>query len=156
MATASEKGTLIRLFLTETGNIIQEIRRGKETALIKDICFDNFNNFIACCSDRGTVHIWSFEDGLKTNKKNDNEKIENAPKNQKSIFSPFPSFLSGGFFKSDWSFANVRIKDTNSICYFGKDNNIFVASTQGNFYKAFIDLKKGGDCEIKEKIKFIK
>ena len=31
------------------------------------------------------------------------------------------SILTGGFFKSEWSFANVRIKDTDSICYFGKD-----------------------------------
>jgi len=85
-----------------------------------------------------------------------NKNDENANKNQKSIFSIMPSVFSGGYFKSEWSFANVRIKDTDSICFFGKDNNFFIASKQGNFYKTILDLTKGGDCEIKEKIEFAK
>ena len=43
MATASDRGTLIRLFLTETGYFFQEIRRGKDKAVIKDICFEPNN-----------------------------------------------------------------------------------------------------------------
>jgi WD40 repeat protein len=166
MATASDRGTLIRLFLTETGYFFQEIRRGKDKAIIKDICFEPNNKLIACCSDKGTVHIWNLESKLKQVIKDDNEnnneesdsnnKKEDLAPNHKSIFSNLPNFFSGGFFKSEWSFANVRIKDSNSICFFGKEDEIIIISSQGNYYKATIDLKKGGDCEIKEKIEYAK
>jgi WD40 repeat protein len=165
MATASDRGTLIRLFLTDMCYFFQEIRRGKDKAIIRDICFEPNNKLIACCSDKGTVHIWNLESKLKQVFKEDNENYissednnnnENLAQNHKSIFSSLPNFFSGGFFKSEWSFANVRIKDSNSICFFGKENEIIIISTQGNYYKANIDLKKGGDCEIKEKIEYAK
>jgi len=41
VATASEKGTLIRLINTESGNPLCEFRRGSSKADITQICFDN-------------------------------------------------------------------------------------------------------------------
>jgi WD40 repeat protein len=40
LATASDKGTLIRLFSTEDGSPIQEVRRGADKAEIFSISFD--------------------------------------------------------------------------------------------------------------------
>jgi WD40 repeat protein len=59
LATASEKGTLIRLFSTDDGSPIQEVRRGYDKAEIYSISFDKTSNWIACSSDKGTVHIFS-------------------------------------------------------------------------------------------------
>jgi len=170
MATASDKGTLIRLFLTNTCSFVQEFRRGKDKAIIRDICFSKNNKLIACSSNKGTVHIWNMdnklkeiqkesnEDNVQENKNEKDEKDENiVPENHKSFLAGLPNFFSGGFFKSEWSFANVRIKDSNSICCFGEDNStIIIISSQGNYYIADIDLKKGGDCVIKQKIEFAK
>ena len=66
LATASDKvkfiikkGTMIRLFSTETGEYFKELRRGSEKAQIFSISFSPNSKYLACSSDRGTVHIFS-------------------------------------------------------------------------------------------------
>ena len=65
VATASDKGTLIRIFKAEDGSFLQEVRRGAEKAEIYSISFDLNSKFIACSSDRGTVHIFSLTSAQK-------------------------------------------------------------------------------------------
>jgi WD40 repeat protein len=59
LATASDKGTLIRIYSTETGAFLAELRRGTEKAEIYSISFNPSSKFLACSSDRGTIHIFS-------------------------------------------------------------------------------------------------
>lgn len=59
LATANEKGTIIKIHSCKNGNLLSQFYRGKEKAEINCICFDKLNNFLAVTSDRGTVHIWS-------------------------------------------------------------------------------------------------
>lgn len=160
LATSSDKGTIIRLFYVSNGNILQEFRRGKEKAEINYIAFNNSSKFMAATSDRGTIHIWSLADCNRQikdsiqmipdeNINKDKEDNENqAPKNNSSIFKNLPGFLTGGFFKSDWSFAQVRLSDQKSICAFVTENTLVTISSQGKYYEAKMDLKKGGDCTI--------
>jgi WD40 repeat protein len=61
VATASEKGTLIRIYRVDTGEHLQELRRGKENAEIYSISFSQNNLYLACTSDRGTIHIFSLD-----------------------------------------------------------------------------------------------
>ena len=147
LATASEQGTLIRIFNTENGNILQEVRRGKDKADIKYICFEPNYKFIAASSNKGTIHIWSLSNALKC-LNNANEEQSNTIENKKSGLKWLPSFLGGEFFNSEWSFAKVRISDHRSICCFGPDNTIIIVSTEGKYYKAQIDMEKGGECKI--------
>ena len=147
LATASEQGTLIRIFNTENGNILQEVRRGKDKADIKYICFEPNYRFIAASSNKGTIHIWSLSNALKCLNKN-NEEESNTIENKTSGLKWLPSFLGGEFFNSEWSFAKVRITDHRSICCFGPDNTIIIVSTEGKYYKAQIDMEKGGECKI--------
>lgn len=65
LATASDKGTLIRIFNAQTGSLLQEVRRGTEKATIYCIAFNNASNLIACSSDRGTIHLFSLAGALK-------------------------------------------------------------------------------------------
>ena len=167
MASATEMGTIIRIFSTDNGNLVQEVRRGKEKAQIKCICFEPNNKFMAATSTRGTVHIWSLSTALKNlgKKKEDNEIEKNKDKNneiamekevegsnnienKRSIFNVLPNILGGEFFNSEWSFAQVRIKEQKSICTFGSDNTIIIVCNNGKYYKAKIPMDKGGDCEI--------
>ncbi len=63
LATASEKGTIIRLFSTEDGTHLQEVRRGADKAEIFSICFNKSSKWIACSSDKGTIHVFSIMSG---------------------------------------------------------------------------------------------
>ena len=151
LATASEQGTLIRIFNTDNGDLLQEVRRGKDRADIKYICFEPNYKYIAASSNKGTIHIWSLAQTLKTlNKTSDDT---NLVENKKSGFNWLPKFMGGEYFSSEWGFAQVRITDQRSICCFGKDNTIIIVSTEGKYYKAQIDVVNGGDCKIIEEEK---
>ena len=170
MASATEMGTIIRIFNTENGNLLQEIRRGKEKAHIRCICFEQNNMFIAASSSRGTVHIWSLSTALKNIKKKNGELEDEKEKeredsknglresqeneetkkveNKKRFLNVIPNILGGELFNSEWSFAQVRIKEQKSICTFGSDDTIIIVCSNGKYYKAKIPFEKGGECQI--------
>ena len=147
LATASEKGTLIRLFDTTTGDIIKELRRGTENAEIYSVAFDNTNRFLAVSSDRKTIHIFIIN--KEENKIEQNENENNLASNKKSMFGNLANFFGMGknYFNSEWSFAQFKINSTKSICTFGQDNTIIVVSNEGKYYKASFDPKAGGECK---------
>jgi WD repeat-containing protein 45 len=47
------------VFSTKDGKILRELRRGADKAEIFCICFDKSSRFLACTSDKGTVHIFA-------------------------------------------------------------------------------------------------
>jgi len=59
MASASEKGTVIRIFDTKKGSLLQEFQRGTESAVIFSIDFHYSNDWLSCISDSGTLHIFN-------------------------------------------------------------------------------------------------
>ena len=155
LATSSERGTIIRIFQSETGLFLQEVRRGKDKADIHYICFDSSSSFIAATSDKGTIHIWTLTSGLKKLKE-DEEKEKNVKINEEEEALPQnkTSFLKGlgGFFKSEWSFAQVRITEPRSICTFVNGHSTMVAvTTRGTYYKAEINQTVGGEANITQR-----
>ena len=159
LATASEQGKKIRIFETITGENLQELNRGKEKADIKCISIDFKNQFIAVSSERGTIHIWSLSHSIEKIK--NSEKIKKTGKillvedeennkisNVGSVFRIIPNFLGGGYFKNEWSFAQVRLEEPYSIFHFGAENILVIITSTGKYYMARIDLQKGGECQI--------
>ncbi len=68
LATASDKGTLIRIFNTQNSALLQEVRRGTEKAIIYSIAINQGSSLIATSSDRGTIHIFSLSEANKAMK----------------------------------------------------------------------------------------
>ena len=58
LATASEKGTLIRVYDTATATLMHEFRRGADRATVYSIAFAPGKDFLAVSSDKGTVHVY--------------------------------------------------------------------------------------------------
>lgn len=125
IASASENGTLIRLFKTNENNKIKEFRRGADKANILSISFDKETKFLACSSDKGTIHIF---------------KIDNQ--NKKNFFTNW---------LTDKSIAQFRLKEIG-YCRLAEDNSIILISFEGNYLKAIFNPTRGGECYNQSKI----
>lgn len=172
LATSSDKGTLIRVFDTQSGQIMQELRRGADRAEIYSICFSPTTQLLACSSDKGTVHIFGLTAEGSGMPGSEHTSIAPAPQsigapysgngrsgedegteNSKSSFSFFKGFLPK-YFSSEWSFAQFRVPETRTICAFGAEKNtIVVVGADGSFYKAVFDAN--GECQNTSYSKFI-
>lgn len=138
LATASGKGTLIRLYNIDSAQMIQELRRGADQAEIYDVTFSEDSTRIAVASDKGTIHIFalSCEDPL-----------QNRESSLKIIKDILPKYFS-----SQWSPAHARISDTRSIVTFclpkpdTNPNALIVLSWDGTLYKFVFDPQRGGAC----------
>lgn len=58
IATASTRGTLVRVFSTNSGAKVSEYRRGMEEADVFALAFSPDNTLLALTSDRGTLHLF--------------------------------------------------------------------------------------------------
>ena len=153
LATASEEGKKIRIFETEKGENLQELNRGKDKAEIKYIALDFKNQFIAASSERGTVHIWSLSQSIEKIKKSGKVLMIEEEKNNKiTNTGSYFGFIGMGYFKNEWSFAQVRLEEPYSIFHFGSENILIIITSTGKYYKARIDLQKGGECQVLEEI----
>lgn len=157
LATASDKGTLIRIFTTNDGQKFSEFRRGTKTVEMNCIAFDPNNKFIGCSSNVGTIHIFSIAAITKAldekNNKAKNE-IEDEPKNSKSFLGKIGGLLNikNAYLESERSFAKFKVQEENSILGFGSENTFVVITMDGKYYKAAYNPKRGGDCcKIEEK-----
>lgn len=145
LATASEKGTLIRIWDTATGQKLHEVRRGADRAFIYSVSFSPQSNFIVVSSDKGTLHIFATKGASESS---------NAVENRKSSWSVIGSVLPN-YFNSEWSFAWYRGSDVPSICAFTQDNqknklNVIVVGADGSYRKLSFDEHKGGECQVEE------
>jgi len=61
LATASTKGTVLRVWNVATQSCIYEFRRGVERATIMCLSFSWDDQWLSCCSDKGTAHVFFCE-----------------------------------------------------------------------------------------------
>lgn len=63
VVTASMKGTLIRAFDTASLDQLGEFRRGVDTAVTTSLAISPGNRWLACTSDKGTLHVFDMKPG---------------------------------------------------------------------------------------------
>ncbi len=167
LASASDKGTLIRIFTIQNGENIAVFRRGTKNVSMNYISFSLNNVFLGCTSDGGTIHIFSIVNITKkkandinndNNNIKENENCDDEPKNQKSFLGKIKigGFLKIEYIEQERSFAQLRIQEKNSLVSFGTENILYAITLDGKYYKATYDPKSGGECHIIEEKNFLK
>ncbi|CAK7568642.1 MAG: Phosphatidylinositol 3,5-bisphosphate-binding protein [Sporothrix epigloea] len=78
LATASEKGTLIRVFLSSNNGRVAELRRGVDQVTIFSLGFNPSGTLLACTSDKGTLHIFDIPHQI-SGKNMDSRRIGGVP-----------------------------------------------------------------------------
>lgn len=156
LATTSDRGTILRIFNTKTGENINEFRRGTGAALIYYLNFSFDDSYIALSSDHGTGHIF------KLNKDNsDNEKDET--KNSYNIIN----YISQNYVVNEvskkiglnnvieTSFAQFKIpyKEKSIITFLKNENKkVFVIDKGGNYIAINFE---GQEPKVIDKVKFL-
>ncbi|KAI7848270.1 WD40-repeat-containing domain protein [Circinella umbellata] len=176
-ATASDKGTLVRVFNTATGTLLNELRRGMDRAEIYSIAFNHDSTRLCVSSDKGTIHVFNLDPSVVTT--TDQKPLPRGPTygevvvyptvpsvkgtgltqngNRGSSFS-FMKDLLPKYFSSEWSFAHAKIVTENRcIAAFGEEKNTIIAiCADGSWYRFLFDPRKGGECTRDSFERFLK
>ncbi|PKA57663.1 Autophagy-related protein 18a [Apostasia shenzhenica] len=158
IATASTKGTLIRIFSTIDGTLLQEVRRGADRAEIYSLAFSPNMQWLAVSSDKGTIHVFSLKVNLGLTV---NDKPRPAPEPNVPAVPSSLSFIKGvlpKYFHSEWSVAQFRLHDGSQyIVAFGhQKNTIVIAGMDGSFYRCEYDPVSGGEMRQLECYNFLR
>ncbi|XP_060207993.1 autophagy-related protein 18a-like isoform X1 [Lycium barbarum] len=159
LATASTKGTLIRIFNTLEGTLLQEVRRGLDRAEIYSVSFSPTAQWLAVCSDKGTVHVFSPKVNLmnlSTNKSNSSSDSR-VPVAASSSFSFIRGVLPK-YFNSEWSVAQFRLPGVSKyIVTFGNEKNtLIILGWDGSFIRCKFDPASSKEMTQLEYHNFLK
>ncbi len=119
LATASGKGTIVRVWDTVTGIMLRELRRGSDRAEIYSLAFNSFNTYLACSSDKGTIHVFSL---VRKDDVPDTALVE--PMTMQSVGQAVPSAAGAGANASEGGANTARTAQTTD-----EINSVFMAKT---------------------------
>lgn len=141
LATASTKGTVIRVWNLINGDLDFEFRRGTSAAYVSCLAFSTDNRWLVGCSGRGTAHVFDIR-----------EKPEPVTVHlqQSSTQQSFMEYLTS--LLPVWSFAQCRFPGTESVVRTGMDDqyNVFVVTEHtGDYYWFRINPICGGEASLK-------
>jgi autophagy-related protein 18 len=91
IATASEKGTVIRVFSVNDGSKLFEFRRGvKRCVSIASLAFSICSMYLCCSSNTETVHIFKLERATQENQSEQSSKDDWMGYLSKAVSSYLP------------------------------------------------------------------
>lgn len=153
IATASEKGTVIRVFNVLDKTKLYEFRRGvKRCVRIYSLCFSEDSNFLSASSNTETVHIFRLDD-LKEVRPTE------EPQSWASYFgkvicssaSILPHVTD--MFYQGRSFATVHLpfsglRNISALAMIQKTLRVLIVSGESTLYIYNVDPVEGGDCAL--------
>ncbi|XDV45200.1 hypothetical protein PO909_013336 [Leuciscus waleckii] len=154
LASASEKGTVIRVFSIPDGDKLFEFRRGlKRYVSISSLSFSADAQFLCASSNTETVHIFKLEHHSPST---DSPSWSGyMGKMLSAASSLLPSQVSD-MMHQDRAFASVHLsvagmRNISALSTIQKVPRLLVASLDGHLYIYNLDLQEGGDCRLVKK-----
>lgn len=160
IATASLKGTVIRVFDTRDGSKLYELRRGlKRTASIFSLSFSPCGTFLACSSNTETVHVFKLDERSDPGEAG----TYGSPPNDEGWYGYINSVVSAsaGYlpsqvtdtFTQGRAFATVHLtragaKTICSLAVIRKSLRLVVCDATGWVGLYSLDQEEGGDCSL--------
>ncbi|RLU26902.1 hypothetical protein DMN91_000700 [Ooceraea biroi] len=149
VATASEKGTVIRVFDVHEGTKLFEFRRGvKRCVTINSLSFSMDSMWLCCSSNTETVHIFKLEEPKETPSKQTADEAQSwmgyLTKAVTASATYLPSQVTDVFTQGR-AFASVHLpfqglKNVCAITVTHKVPKLLVASADGYLYVYSVDL----------------
>ncbi|KOX73301.1 WD repeat domain phosphoinositide-interacting protein 2 [Melipona quadrifasciata] len=156
VATASEKGTVIRVFNVNDGTKLFEFRRGvKRCVSISSLAFSIDCMFLCCSSNTETVHIFKLEEPKEALRQTTEETqgwMGYLTKAVSASANYLPSQVTDVFTQGR-AFASVHLpfqglKNVCAITIIHKVLRLLVASAEGYLYVYNLDSTEGGDYDV--------
>ncbi|XP_058459268.1 WD repeat domain phosphoinositide-interacting protein 2 [Malaya genurostris] len=159
VATASEKGTVIRVFSVNDGSKLFEFRRGvKRCVSIASLAFSTCSKYLCCSSNTETVHIFKLERNSPESNDDQSGKDHWMGYISKAVSSYLPLALPSqvtDVFTQGRAFASAvlpvaGLRHSCVINTIQKALRLLVASQDGYLYVYQLPLE-GGECQLIKK-----
>uniref|UniRef100_A0A671MDH5 WD repeat domain phosphoinositide-interacting protein 1-like n=1 Tax=Sinocyclocheilus anshuiensis TaxID=1608454 RepID=A0A671MDH5_9TELE len=156
LASASERGTVIRVFSIPEGLRLFEFRRGmKRYVNISSLSFSPDAQFLCASSNTETVHIFKLEQHSPSGEEDTPSWSAYVGKMFTAASSYLPAQVSG-MMSQDRAFATVRLqmagqKNVCTLATIQKLPRLLVASSDGQLFIYNIDPQDGGECTLVQK-----
>ncbi|XP_061561483.1 WD repeat domain phosphoinositide-interacting protein 1-like [Phycodurus eques] len=156
LASASEKGTVIRVFGIPEGLRLFEFRRGmKRYVSISSLSFSADTQFLCASSNTETVHIFKLEQHSPSQEDASPTWSAYVGKMFTAASTYLPAQVSD-MMHQDRAFATVRLnmfglKNICALATIQKLPRLLVASSDGYLYIYNVDPQDGGECMLVQK-----
>uniref|UniRef100_A0A8C7Z6U5 WD repeat domain, phosphoinositide interacting 1 n=1 Tax=Oryzias sinensis TaxID=183150 RepID=A0A8C7Z6U5_9TELE len=160
LASASEKGTVIRVFSIPEGLKLFEFRRGmKRYVSISSLSFSADAQFLCASSNTETVHIFKLEQHSPSQDEESPTWSAYVGKMFTAASTYLPTHVSD-MMHQDRAFATVRLnmfglKNICALATIQKLPRLLAASSDGFLYIYNVDPQDGGECVLVQKHRYV-
>lgn len=172
LATASEKGTIIRVYNVSSSRKIYQFRRGSLPAKVQSMSFNLSVSFLTVSSDSDTVHIFKLSTDQERRQGPDEAQTSSARsskrgtmgmiRKQSQSFGRSFAGTFGAYLPSSVSellepmrdFASLKIptRSTRSLAALNPSNShVMVITGKGEYFQYEIDYETGGECVLADR-----
>ncbi|KAF9085845.1 autophagy protein [Mortierella sp. GBA35] len=170
LATASDKGTVIRIWSIPNAQRLYQFRRGSHSARIYSLSFNLVSTLLCVSSDTDTVHIFKLGGTSPANSQRNGGLLDGSLDFKKSgmgsvlrrqsmhfgrnIAGSVGSYLPGAIteiFEPSRDFAYLKLPSAGVQSVIALSNTtpqVMVATSDGYLYQYNIDLENGGPCVL--------